>query len=214
MSAVLESPANQIIVAALLDSGIIRPDQVPSSEDTAIALARLNSMTKRWQAQGHHLWAQTEGIVFLDEAKESYLLGPTGDEATTADDFIGTTITEDADETVTSITVADTTGMLGAAEIITIDPISVQFWTTTDATVTDTSSVITLINSTTAAGFAEFNLTCTVGQTYRTRNGYTVGTGKAGEVFSVRDPVADTESVTSGTLTIDQTVDLTFTATQ
>lgn len=214
MSAVLESTANQIILAALLDSGIIRPDQVPSADDTATALARLNSLTKRWQAQGHHLWAQTEGIVFTDQGKESYLLGPSGDEATTADDFIGTTTTAALAALATAVTVADTTGMLGAAELITIDPISTQFWTATDATVTDTGNVITLTNSGAAAGFADFDLTCTVGETYRVRNGYTVGTGTEGAAFSVRDPVADTETVTSGTLTTSQTVNLTFTATQ
>lgn len=215
MAAVLDSTANEIIQAALLDSGIIRPDQVPAAEDTAIALARLNTLTKRWQAQGHHLWAQTEGIVFMDAAKESYLLGPSGDEATTAEDFIGTTTTAALVALDTTVSVASTTGMEGAPEIITIDPISIQFWTDGNSGVTSVvSEQLVLTNGAAVAGFSDFSLTCTVGETYRTRNGYIVGTSTAGAVFSIRDPVSDTETTTSGTLTASATVDLTFTATQ
>lgn len=214
-SAVLDTTAAEIIEDALLDSGIIRPDQTPSSEDTATALARLNSMTKHWQAQGHHLWAQTEGVVFMDAGVKSYLLGPSGDEATTADDFIGTATTAALVALDTTVTVADTTGMAGPDEIITIDPIALQFWTDGNSGVTSVvSNELVLTNGAATAGFSDFSLTCTVGETYRTRNGYTVGTGTEGAAFSIRDPIADTETVTSGTLTSSQTVDLTFTATQ
>ncbi len=213
MAAVLESTANQIIRAALLDSSIIRPDQVPSAEDIATSLARLNTMTKRWQAQGHHLWAQTEGIVFMDQGKESYLLGPTGDEATTADDFIGTTTTADLSASTTTITVGSTDGMLGAAEIITIDPISAQFWTPTDADVSVVGDNLRVTNNSAAAGFADFDLTCTVGQTYRVVSDFVFGSASGGS-FSIRDPVADSEIITSGILFVDTTVTFEFVATQ
>lgn len=212
-SAVLETTAREIIDAAFLDSGIHEPDETLVPEDTATGLARLNSMTKSWQAQGNHLWSQTEGIVFLTVGQESFKLGPTGDFATREDDFIDTTTTADLIAGDVNIPVVSTTGMLGAPNLITIDPISLQFWTDGNSGVTSVvSGELVLTNGAATAGFSEFSLTCTVGDTYRTRNGYTPGTS-AGATFSIIDPVTavvlDTETVT-----VTSIVDLTFVATQ
>jgi alpha-tubulin suppressor-like RCC1 family protein len=177
MAAVLESTANEIILAALLDSGIIRPDEIPTSEDTATALSRLNTMTKRWQAQGHHLWAQTEGIAFMDQGKESYFLGPSGDEATTVDDFIGTTTTADLAADAVTISVDSTEGMLGASEQISIDPISTQFWAAGNGGILSAiSGNLSVANGSDGASFADFTLDVEVGKTYRVTAVYSGGT--------------------------------------
>ena len=155
-SPVLDTTAAEIIQDALLDAGIIRPDQTPAAEDVAVALARLNSLTKHWQAQGNHLWAQTEGILFLDEGTQSYFLGPGGDEATTADDFIDTKLTSTAIQGETTILVESTAGMEGAPDLITVDPINLQFWTVGGEGVLEvTSGALVLTNDSTQ--YAEFD---------------------------------------------------------
>jgi len=212
MTAVLDRTANEIIRSALRASGIIRPDRIPKAADTATGLEILNNLTKRWQAQGRHLWAQTEGVVFMDAGKESYLLGPSGDEATKDDDLITTTTTADLAALATTVSLTDTTGMLGAANLITISPISTQFWTATLATITEAGVGIRIANSGAAAGNGDFDLTTIAADEYRVEVGYTVGTSSSA-VISVIDPTDSTVLATE-TVSASATVVLDFTATQ
>jgi len=89
-----------------------------------------NMMIKAWAAQGLHLWAKTEGILFLDVGKTDYFLGPAGDEATRFDDFIGTTSTAAHITTDVIITVTSTTGMVAADTVgVELDD-NTRHWTT------------------------------------------------------------------------------------
>ncbi len=74
----------------------------------------INLMLKAWQGQGMHLWGAEEGVLFLDVGKENYLLGPSGDEATTLDDFVGTTTTAAKIATDTIMAVTSTANMTAA----------------------------------------------------------------------------------------------------
>jgi len=213
MTAVLERTANEIIRSALRAAGIIRPDEVPAAEDSSTGLEILNNLLKRWQAQGNHLWSQTEGVVFMDVGKESYFVGPSGDEATTQDDLITTTTTADLAALATTIAVTDTTGMLGALNLITIDPISTQFWTDGNSGVTTVvSGELVLTNGAATAGFSDFTLTCVPGDVYIVRGGYKKGTSVSG-VLSIIDPT-DSSVLATSTVPTTQTVSLEFTATQ
>jgi len=112
------------------------------SEQIQDGLNALNLMLKGWQAQGLHLWTEEEGIIFLDVGKENYLLGPTGDEATTIDDFVGTTITSTLAADVVIIPVVSSTGMLAGDFVgIQLDD-KTRHWTTIFSV--DTSTQITL----------------------------------------------------------------------
>lgn len=105
-------------------------------------LNTLNLMLKSWQGQGMHLWTAEEGVLFLDVGKENYLLGPTGDEATTLDDFIGTTTTAAKVTTDTVMAVTSSAGMTALDSVgVELDD-GTRHWTTI-ATV-DSSIQITL----------------------------------------------------------------------
>ena len=107
-----ELDADGLITAAFEKLGI-RAAEVPlEAPDMATGLRDINLMLKTWVIDPDiHLWTHEEGVIFLDAGKESYLLGPSGDEATTLDDFVATTTTA---ATVTSdviIPVTSSTGM-------------------------------------------------------------------------------------------------------
>lgn len=214
-SAVLTVTARQIALAALRASGIIRPDEEPVAEDLATAIEAMNFLIKAWQAQGNHLWSQEEGVVFANVAQRKYLLGPGGDEACMDDDLIKTTLTAEAAALATTITVADTTDMLGAPDLLTVNPLSsTSLWAGTNATVTNPGgNTITVTNSGAAAGFADYTMeNLTVGDTYLADYTYDKGTS-AGCTFSVVDLTGPTTLVTE-TETASTSGVLEFTATQ
>ncbi len=215
VTTVLEFSANEIIIDALEDLGIIPPTQTPAAEDTAKCLRIMNRLLKAWQAPPMKLWLQTEGIVFLNPSQQLYRLGPGGDNATNFDTLITVRTTADLVVLDLVVTLESTEGISGAPDLITVDVINTQVWTPTDATLSISNEDLVLANDGSNAGFADFDLICTVGQEYRVRNGYLVGTGTAGAAFSVRDPVLDVEKASSGILTVNTpVVELTFTASQ
>ena len=83
MTNVLTATASDIVTAALRLIGEVDANQPVPSAEMQDGLEALNYLVKSWQAQGLHLWTKTEGILFLDVGKTDYLLGPSGDEATT-----------------------------------------------------------------------------------------------------------------------------------
>ena len=110
-SAVLTETANEIVEGALRLIGEMDANQPIPPNEAQDGLKSLNRMTKHWQNQGLHLWTKTEGIIFLDVGKTDYLLGPSGDEITNADDFIPSTMAIAGVATDLTITLASTVGM-------------------------------------------------------------------------------------------------------
>lgn len=101
----------QIIDEAFALLGIKAAEVSLAAPQIKDGLIALNLMLKSWIAQGLHLWTEEEGILFLDIGKENYLLGPSGDEATTIDDFVGTTITSTLAANTVIIPIASSAGM-------------------------------------------------------------------------------------------------------
>ena len=134
--------ATQVINSAFNKIGVKVAEQALQAQEFQDGIDALNLMMKAWQAQGLHLWSKEEGIIFLDAGKTDYLLGPTGDEATTLDDFIGTTTTGSEVATSTVIEIADTTGMIALDNVgIELDT-NIRHWTTIVSV--DSSTQITI----------------------------------------------------------------------
>ena len=155
-----ELTALQLITKSFQKLGVRAAETPLESFEIQDGLDDLNLMLKSWQQQGLHLWLEEEGIIFLDVGKESYLLGPSGDEATTIDDFIATTTSaaEAADQTV--IGVADSTGMLASDNVgIRLDD-GTRHWTTIFSVDNSTQiTIVTKLPSVSASGSTVFTYT-------------------------------------------------------
>ncbi len=133
----------QLVEEAFALIGVKRQEQPLQAVELQDGFTTLNLMVKGWQAQGLHLWSKTEGILFLDVGKPSYFLGPTGDEATRAADFINTNITTAAVSGAATLAVTDTAGMTALDNIgIQLDDGTRQ-WTTIVSVDTPTGLTIT-----------------------------------------------------------------------
>lgn len=213
MVSILTVTANDIIEKALLVAGIIPAEQTVPAFDHTQAKEWLNYLLKSYQAQGHHLWTKTEGVVFSDVGTQKYILGEDGDHSCLETDFIQTTISTAAIATDTIIALTSTTGMLGAADILSDPTNSTQDWTLSGATLATASGALTLTNSGAAAGTASFTLNTTVGETYIVNFSYTKGTA-VGAKFEVLDDVAVSVLATITLTATDTSNELEFVATQ
>ena len=150
----------QIINKAVGKIGVKVAEQALQPDEEQDGIDTLNLMIKAWAAQGLHLWAKDEGVLFLDVGKTDYNLGPDGDEATQLDDFIGTTTTNDEIALATVIEVPDTTGMVANDNIgIELDS-AVRHWTTIVSIVPNVSITITTgIPSASKSGSTVFTFT-------------------------------------------------------
>jgi len=163
-------------------------------------LTDLNLMLKSFQSQGLHLWTEEEGVLFLDIGKENYLLGPTGDEATTLDDFVGTTLTSNQITNDTIINLSSTAGMTGPANLFGTNPLaSTAGWIIgSNGIVSSVDDQIIITNGVGVAGFTDFSLVTIPGQKYIVELSYIKGTS-AGAIFSVQDgaTILDTTTLTA-----------------
>lgn len=134
--------ASQLIEEAFKLIGVKPAETQLEAFEIQDGINTLNLMLKAWQGQGMHLWTQEEGVLFLDVGKMDYLLGPTGDEATTNDDFIGSTTTAAKIATDTIISVASTAGMVALDNVgVELDD-NTRHWTTIVSV--DSSTQITI----------------------------------------------------------------------
>lgn len=131
-----------IVEQAFYKIGVKKAEQALQATEIQDGMDSLNLMVKAWQGQGLHLWTRQEGVLFLDVGKTDYLVGPTGDEATNLDDFIGTNTTSAEVALATVIEVLDTTGMTAADNVgIQLDA-GTRHWTTIVSV--DSSTQITI----------------------------------------------------------------------
>jgi len=134
--------ALDIINQSFSKIGVKAAEQALTAQETQDGLFSLNLMVKAWQGQGLHLWTRQEGVLFLDVGKTDYLVGPTGDEATNLDDFVGTNTTSAEAALATVIEVTSTTGMTAADNVgIQLDD-ATRHWTTIVSV--DSSTQITI----------------------------------------------------------------------
>lgn len=106
---VFEYNRNQIIKMAGRKVGAFQAGETPDAQTMQDFSDALNLMVKRWNAQGIHVWTETEATLFLQPGQYSYSVGPgTTDNCTE----IYSTTTLAADYTSgTTITVASATGI-------------------------------------------------------------------------------------------------------
>lgn len=152
--------ANQLVTASFKKLGIIAAEQPIQAHMMQDGTQALNLMLKSWQAQGLHLWLNEEGIVFFDVGKTDYLLGPSGDEATTLDDFVGTATTSALSASTVVIPVSSSSGMTANDKVgIKLDNGTRQ-WSTISSV--DSSTQITIadgLSSAAASGNTVFTFT-------------------------------------------------------
>lgn len=212
MTSVLTATARDIVNGALRLIGEVDANQAVDPSQMQDGLEALNFLVKSWQAQGLHLWTKTECILFLDVGRENYNLGPTGDEAGNADDFVNTELAVAGIAADRTLTLDSTTGMDGASDILPSDPSeSTQNWTIVAGTLAIVATSLVVSNAAAAAGEVERTITgLTVGRAYRVISGFTKGLSPS-VTYSVKDgaTVLGTE-----TLTATGTSKFEFTATQ
>jgi hypothetical protein len=130
---------NEIIKDALIELNIIGSDENPSPEDNLKAQRSLNLMTKRWQAQGYHLWKKKTGTIFLQKDQAIYDLSSIGDHAT--ETYIETTISADELSGQTTISVTSSVGM-NINDFIGIEESDNSLHWSRIASIPDTTSVV------------------------------------------------------------------------
>lgn len=212
MTNVLTATAQDIVNGALRLIGEVDANQSVDASQTQDGLEALNYLVKSWQAQGLHLWTKTEGILFLDVGRTDYKLGPTGDEAGLADDFVNTELAVAGIATDRTLTLDSTVGLDGAGDILTSDPSeSTQGWTVVAGTLAIVATSLEVSNAAAAAGEVERTIAdLTVGRTYRVISGFTKGLSPS-VTYSIKDGVT---VLGTETLTATGTSKFEFTATQ
>jgi len=139
---------SQIISNSFVESGVLRPDETPESDESVFAAVQLNMMLKAFQADGLHIFAHRDAFLFLEKEKINYKLGPTGDNAT--ESFTETAIRVAAAITDTTMEVDSTTGMT-AADFVGIEQDDGNMHWTTVASVTDSDTFEITLGLTAAA---------------------------------------------------------------
>jgi hypothetical protein len=207
-SSILAKTAGKIIEQALRDARIVAVEQPIQDIDNQRGLDALNNVAKYWQTQDINLWLEDQGVLPLIVGQARYLLGPNGAESANADDFFNTTLGAAQVAADTAITVASSTNMTAAPNILSTDPTtSVQDWTAINSATLAVSSGLLITNVSSTAGGADYTLPVTVGQTYRVRFGFTLGTSSSC-AFSVLNgaTVADTTTLTASSASTELTI--------
>lgn len=105
----LENTRNDIIEQAVEMIGVVAAGEPVPAGIQKTAKRTLDFLVKSWQATGAHLWAEQEGILFLQPGQVQYVLGDSTslDRAAASErDVFSTTLTADAVATDVILTVA------------------------------------------------------------------------------------------------------------
>lgn len=199
-SRIFTKTVGKIVEEALRDARLIAVEQPIQDIDNQRGIDSANNVSKAWQAQDINLWLEDLAVLPLNVGQAKYLLGPDGAECANSDNFFNTTLNAAQVATDTVITVTSSTNMVAAPDILTTDvTTSTQDWTATGGATLSISSGLVITNVGGVAGGATFELDVTVGQTYRVRFGYTLGTSVSC-VFEVLNGATVEDTITlSGT---------------
>ena len=94
---------NDIIKSALRKIVAYAPGETPDANDITDSALALNLMIKSWQNESIGIWKNIEAALFLEDAENTYTLGPSGDHC--AETFVKTELSSAAASAATSITV-------------------------------------------------------------------------------------------------------------
>lgn len=141
--------AGDVVEQAFSKIGVKEAEQPLQAAELKDGLNSLNLFQKFMQAKGLHLWTREEGVLFLDKGKTDYLVGPSGDKATTLDDFVGTTTTAAESTSSTVIGVASSAGMAVSDNVGIELTNGSRYWTTIASI--GSATEITIANGITSA---------------------------------------------------------------
>lgn len=136
----------QACLGALGKLGVYGIGRTPSAEDMTLASDTLNMMMKSWSAQGLHLWAKEEAVLFLSQYEAKYNLGNTSTNAycCLSSDLVTTKLNASVAVNGTSVTTISTTGMTVGDYIgIVLDDKSL-YWTTIATIPSSTTLTLTV----------------------------------------------------------------------
>ena len=118
----------EIIRRAMRICGVLGTGETPTADDYDLCRIALNQMIKNWQIKNTGLWLDKKIYVFTADSQQSYLIGPSGDNATMS--MVATAIAGDAAFGDGTITVASDDGISNGDYIgIELDDGTMQ-WTT------------------------------------------------------------------------------------
>ncbi len=201
MSTALTRTVGEIIQGALRNATIIPAEQPVNDIDFNRGITALNDLLKEWQSK-YRLWELKYGLLPINSGQTEYSLGPTGANCAEGELF-STTLGAAVAASDTVITVASTTNMIAAPNILTADPTdSTQDWSSVNSATITQSSGIVITNVGGVAGGADYTLSVTQGHTYRVRFGFTKGTA-TGATFSVLNGTTAADSVSLAVTTAD-----------
>ncbi len=129
MSTDFTQTKTQLIYDAFQRLGVYGIGRTVSAEDISYASNVLNKMVKAWAAEGLHLFAKEEGVLYLVPGASNYLLGSTA-KVTLASDEVLTILDGEHLSGISSLTVASTSGMTVADNIGIVLSDGTIHWTT------------------------------------------------------------------------------------
>lgn len=196
---VLNVTARKLIESAYRASGLTPAEQAVSPYETDRGVEVMNFIIKAWQAQGLHLWSETEGVIPLNVGQSKYLIGPNGADISRADTFFYTNIEVDEVATDTVLEVFDASGFVVPPSILSFSPTdSTQDWTAINTgLLSSDGTALTVENGAASAGGGEYTLAVTIGNEYIIDFDYTLGTSVSAAFSAVTGSVLDTVTLTA-----------------
>lgn len=153
---------DQIIRRALRQCGAIASGETPDAQTVTDAADALNAMVKEWNTIGIHVWAESEGILFLQAEQAQYSVGPSAtDQATQTNppNFAQTTLSAAAANGATSISVTSSTNITISDNIGVLLDDGSLFWTTVSNKVSTTITLASGLTDSAASGNTVFDYT-------------------------------------------------------
>jgi hypothetical protein len=158
---------NEIVTAALSLLGVYAAGETISSEDVADASVFLNMMVKAWNADGIHLWKQSEITLFCEASTNSYSLTTSNCTAS----YVETALSADAASSDTALTVDSISGISNGDYLgIVLDDNTIHWTTVSGAPSGSTVTAATGLASAASSGNAVYAYTTKVGKPLRIRN--------------------------------------------
>ncbi len=142
---------NEIITQSLRNIGILSDGENATGDQIAEGKVKLNVMVKSWRNKGISLPLYQELVVFLERGEDSYLIGATGDKATTLNDYVKTELSAIAALGASTITVDSVTGIANGDVIGVVQDDYTIHWTTVNGAPSGSTIPLTAVTTVAAA---------------------------------------------------------------
>ena len=210
MTAIYGRSAIEIVKRAFRLIRVIDGELPIEAQERENGFEALNCWVKSMQTDGFNLWRESEAVLPLEKGKTEYKLGANGDRCASSDDFKSTLLSADVASGDTLINLADNTGINGAPALIGYNPATeLAGWTVTDGNLSASANGL-VVEDTTGAAVAEFNLITEKDVTYIVQSDIELGQGNTVTISATDINGTLDSSVTN----VNGTVRLVFTARQ